>query len=258
MQTVIIENVRKSYGSKVAVEAFTARVEQGITALLGPNGAGKSTLFRMIAGLTQPQRGTITVLGINPYKAHRQVAAKIGVLPERNGLFENVTAARQLELYARLFGTTSEQAKKATIKVLDKVDLLEDADIKAGEFSQGMCKRLAIARALINNPEILLLDEPTEGLDPIQVMKLRELMLKLRDEGRTIMYNTHNLSEVAKVADQIIVMQKGIIKFDGSREAFQALSGSSGDSLEVMERAYQNILLGKVVEAVSVAAQNMS
>lgn len=242
MIEININLMSKRYGKKMVVQGFTARVRPGITALLGPNGAGKSTLFGLVAGLYRPSEGSVRVNGLDPYVLHRKVAGGMGVLPSRDGLLDRTGARQQLELFARLYGLNARTATERCALMLSELGLTASAGAHVGTFSTGMRKRLAIARAMLHQPEIVLLDEPTSGLDPDQAARLRNLMLSWRDEGRLIFFNTHSLSEVARVADTVMVMAGGRLLFSGSIADFLLHAPASGETAERMEQAYLSLL----------------
>ncbi|GEM49375.1 ABC transporter ATP-binding protein [Deinococcus cellulosilyticus] len=245
-----VQHLTRQFGNFNAVQDVNVAVPAGITALLGPNGAGKTTLFNLIAGLDLPTRGSIRVSGLDPYHQHRQTALQLGVLPAQDGLLGHLGARVQLEVYARLFGMGSSEARARTKTCLEQVGLGEIDHRPVSQFSTGMRKRLAIARSLLHNPQMILLDEPTAGLDPAQVLSLRLLLLKCREEGRLVLFNTHHLSEVARIADRVMVMREGRLLFDDTREAFMDLAPAGMGELERMEWAYQH-----VIEAVPLSLQ---
>lgn len=233
-----INNVSKIYNQHAALQNINISLRQGVVAVIGPNGAGKTTLFSLCSGLDVPSRGTVMVCGHDPYRQHDKVAQIMGVLPEVDGLIEGVPLNRQLEIYGGLFGLGGDQAKRRAIECISALNLEDNAHTMPSRMSKGMRKRSALARALLHDPQILILDEPTDGLDPIQVVSLRNLLIELKKCGKLILFNSHNLSEVARISDTIVVMSKGSVIFAGNKERFTENSPRVGDEFSQMEVAY--------------------
>ena len=170
-------------------------IDHGVTALLGPNGAGKSTLFRMLCGLTPPSRGTVDVLGANP-RTDRDVRGRVSLVPQQDALFDHLSASEFLEFAARTHAVVDPDG--AARRALELVDLTEVGTKPVGQFSKGMRQRVKVAAALVNDPEVLILDEPLTGLDPVQRRHMIALFHRLGDEGRCVLVSSHVLDEVAK------------------------------------------------------------
>ena len=181
--------------------------------LLGPNGSGKSTTIKMLLGLLHPSDGTISVLGRPP--ADVAVKARIGYLPEVSHLHAFLTPRETLQYYGRLFGFDAGTCHDRTEALLDMVDLRHAADRPVGEFSKGMARRVGLAQALVNNPDLLILDEPTSGLDPLGRMKVREIIQRLKNEGKTVFFSSHELGEVETVCDRVAIINQGELKVEG-------------------------------------------
>jgi ABC-2 type transport system ATP-binding protein len=203
----------RSFRERLAVERLTVGIEEGeIVGLLGPNGAGKTTTLRMIAGLIAPTSGTATVGGIDPGADPARAHETIGFLTEAPGFYERLTAEGNLSYFARFYDDV--KVGSAVERSLRLVGLADRARDRVGTFSKGMKQRLALARALVHQPAVLLLDEPTAGLDPEVAKELRALIGCLRDEGRTVLLSTHNLTEAEALSDRIAVLRTRLVALD--------------------------------------------
>ncbi|MGI2121847.1 ABC transporter ATP-binding protein [Shewanella baltica] len=207
MSLIQCQGLSQLYGSKKALNDVNFSLEAGAPiALVGPNGAGKTTLFSLLCGYLSPSAGTITLLGEAPNSP--KLLGKIAALPQDAVLDPNLTIASQLSFFARLQGMGVEQARQEAIRVLTLVDLADVAEQKPPSLSHGMSKRVSIAQALIGSPELVLLDEPTAGLDPANAKKVRELV-KALSPTTTFMISSHNLDELEKLCDQVLYLDKG-------------------------------------------------
>jgi ABC-2 type transport system ATP-binding protein len=209
-----VRDLTKRYGDKVAVDHLSFTVEPGrVTGFLGPNGAGKSTTMRLILGLDYPNTGTATING-KPYRDLPSPLRTVGALLEAKSVHPGRTARNHLLFLAQ----TQELPRSRVDEVLGLVGLQEVADKRAGSFSLGMSQRLGIAAALLGNPQVLLLDEPVNGLDPEGVLWIRNLMKQLAAEGRTILVSSHLMNEMAVTADYLIVIGRGKLIVESSTE----------------------------------------
>ncbi|KZK68812.1 ABC transporter ATP-binding protein [Shewanella baltica] len=207
MSLIQCQGLSQLYGSKKALNDVNFSLEAGAPiALVGPNGAGKTTLFSLLCGYLSPSAGTITLLGEAPNSP--KLLGKIAALPQDAVLDPNLTIVSQLSFFARLQGMGVEQARQEAIRVLTLVDLADVAEQKPPSLSHGMSKRVSIAQALIGSPELVLLDEPTAGLDPANAKKVRELV-KALSPTTTFMISSHNLDELEKLCDQVLYLDKG-------------------------------------------------
>jgi ABC-2 type transport system ATP-binding protein len=207
-------HLTRRFHRRLAVDDVSFDIARGeIFALLGPNGAGKTTILRLLAGLIQPSSGSVTIDGetLGPDTASR-LRTEIGFLTEAPGLWERLTVRDNLTVYARLYGMPSPAA--VVDQALDLFDMRARARQRAAELSKGLRHRVALARALIHNPRIVLLDEPTAGLDPESARDVRLLILRLRDADRAILLSTHNLDEVERVADRVAVLRARLVAVD--------------------------------------------
>jgi len=216
-----LENINFAYQKKEPVlTEVNINVPQGsIYGFLGPNGAGKSTTLRLILGLMKPQAGRISLFGENIKSSHPKYLARVGSLIESASLYEHLSATDNLKISAKYFNTPKNQIQG----ILEKVKLGHTGKKKTNDFSTGMKQRLGLALALQHNPEILILDEPTNGLDPNGIIELREIIKVLNDEGKTILLSSHILSEVEKIVDQIGIINNGSIVFEGSLSDLQEI-----------------------------------
>lgn len=210
--TPVIElnDISRRFGEIQALSEVTFRVDAGeVFGCLGHNGAGKTTSVRVMNGVLTPTSGSLKVLGLDPVAEGSALRRRTGVLTEAPSLDERLTARENLTVYANLYGVPPADVADRVQHLLDQFGLLERADDKTGGFSKGMKQRLALARALIHQPELLFLDEPTAGLDPMVAREVHDLILELRREGRTIFLCTHNLIEAQRLCDRIAVLRHG-------------------------------------------------
>lgn len=206
MSTLSLEQVSRWFGNVVAVNDVTMRLGPGVTGLLGPNGAGKSTLINMMAGFLAPSAGTVTLDG-RPLFRDVQVYREVGLVPEREEMYDAVTGWRFVLANARLHKLADpETAARRAIATVEMADA-QDRDIRT--YSKGMKQRIKMATAIVHDPTVLLLDEPFNGMDPRQRLHLMDLLHRLGDEGRTILFSSHILEEVEQIAGRIEVMVAG-------------------------------------------------
>ncbi|MET0727973.1 MAG: ABC transporter ATP-binding protein [Acidimicrobiales bacterium] len=206
-------DLTRSFPSGIALDGLTLSVDQGeVLALLGPNGAGKTTTVRLLNGILRPDRGSAKVLGMDPATDGDAVRRRTGVLTEHAGLDERLTARENLELTARMRGLDRRWAARRTIDLLERFGMADRADLIVQGTSTGQRKRLALARALLHDPDVLFLDEPTSGLDPAATRDVVELIGALATEhGRTIVLCTHFLGEAGRLADRMAVLHHGVL-----------------------------------------------
>ena len=220
MENNIIEvsNVTKVLGGHAVLSDINFQVPKGsIYGILGPNGSGKTTLLRILLGLFMPDTGEVTVLGQNPLSMTREVKNEIGFVLEDHGFNERLTAFQNIDFFAQVYGIANVKRKARILESLDKVDLSSYTMKQVGTFSKGMKQRLSLARALIHEPRILFLDEPTSNLDPEGTLYIRNLILRLsKDEGITIYINSHDLDEVERICTKIAILKHGNIMIQGA------------------------------------------
>lgn len=208
-----VEGLTKRYNSILAVEELTFEVQPGeCLALLGPNGAGKTTTLRLLCGLIAPTAGRIWIGGEPMGPERHALRGRIGYLPEAPGFWERLPAAKNLEIYARLYGLPDPRRRVAAL--LEAFGLADRAREPVAAFSKGMRQRLALARALLPDPPILLLDEPTAGLDPEAAREVRQWLLDLKGQGRTILLSTHLLEEAERLGDRVAILRTRLLALD--------------------------------------------
>ena len=220
--TIALEGVSRWYGNVVAVNEISFEVSPGVTGLLGPNGAGKSTLLHMLSGFLKPSAGTVTVLGESPWR-NPGIYRHLGLVPERESVYGGLTGYEFVLLSARLQGLADPH--EATRRAIAEVDLGAAATRATGGYSKGMKQRIKVAAALVHDPSVLLLDEPFNGADPRQRLHMTELFRRLAAEGRTIVFSSHILEEVERLAERVLVIVSGRLAASGDfREIRQLMT----------------------------------
>ena len=211
------KNLTKTYKDFVAVDGIDFEVKRGESfGLLGPNGAGKSTTMKMISSVSQRTSGELEILGKEPNTKGPEIRAHLGVVPQKDLLDRELKVWENLFVYGRYFGLSRKFLKNKVEELLDFAQLKEKRNNKAEELSGGMQRRLAIARGLVNEPEILMLDEPTTGLDPQARHILWDRLFRLKEQGVTLVITTHYMDEAEQLCDRLVVMDKGKIMAEGS------------------------------------------
>ncbi|WP_408959052.1 ATP-binding cassette domain-containing protein [Natrinema sp. 74] len=225
MAILEVNDLRKEYGGFVAVEGSSFDVERGeVFGVVGPNGAGKTTTLKTLAGLIEPTAGTAVVAGHTPGEPAMQ--RRLGFLPEESPLYEEMTAVSYLEFFADLYDVPKDVARERIHDSLDRLDL-EHRDRRIGNMSKGMQRKVAIARALVNDPDVLIFDEPASGLDPLTTNYIIEFTRELSDEGKTIVFSAHNLFHVESICDRLIIMNDGRIVARGTLEEIRDAHGGT-------------------------------
>jgi ABC-2 type transport system ATP-binding protein len=228
-----VENLTKHYGEVTAVNAitFTARPGQ-VTGFLGPNGAGKTTTMRMLTGFTPPTSGRAKVAGFDVFDQSMEVRKRVGYLPENVPLYRDMTTRGYLMYIAEIRGVR--QRRQRADEVLERVGLIHRADSRIRTLSKGMKQRVGLAQALIHDPQVLILDEPTIGLDPIQVLELRSLVREL-GRDHTLLFSTHILSEAEQVCDKLVIINQGQIIAQGAPSELRGQLEAGGRVLARVE-----------------------
>jgi len=221
---IVTENLTKRFGEITAVNQLTLSVQRGeVFGLLGPNGAGKTTTVRMLAALLIPSGGTARVAGFQVGENDQAIRRKIGLLPESPGLYDSLSAEQNLAFFGSMYGV--ENIAEQIQKYLELLGLWNRRYEPVGTFSKGMRQKLAIARALLHEPEVLFLDEPTSGLDPQASKLVREFIEGLKEEGRTIILTTHNLEEADRLCDRVAVISGHLLALDAPGELRRKIFG---------------------------------
>ena len=214
---IVAKGLKKVYGDFVAVDGIDFEVKQGEAfGLLGPNGAGKSTTMRMIASTSMRSGGELEILGKDPNKHGPEIRAHLGVVPQQDNLDRELKVWENLYIYGRYFGLSRKFMKKKIEELIEFAQLEEKRNSKTEDLSGGMKRRLTIARALVNEPDILMLDEPTTGLDPQARHVLWDRLFRLKEQGVTLVITTHYMDEAEQLCDRLVVMDKGRIMAEGS------------------------------------------
>jgi ABC-2 type transport system ATP-binding protein len=227
---IVVDDVSKWFGDVVAVSDVSFRVGDGVTALLGPNGAGKSSMLRLLCGLTTPSQGTVRVLGEDP---HGDVALyrRMGLVPQQEAVFGTLTGRRFVRLAAELQGLDAPDG--AAQRALQLVELDPDDPRPMTSYSKGMRQRAKVAHALVHDPEVVLLDEPLEGLDPRQRLHLISLFRRLGDEGRCVVVSSHVLDEVERFGSRVLVMVQGRLAAEGDFREIRSLMDDRTNRLRI-------------------------
>jgi len=233
-------NLTKHYSRQTAVKGLNFTVNKGeVFGFLGPNGAGKTTTLLMLMGLSHPSAGFAKVCGLDPLRNARDVKRIAGYLPENIGFYGDLTAVQNLEYVASLNGIQPDKASEKIDELLDMVELKQEARKKVGAFSRGMKQRLGFAEALIKDPQVLFLDEPTIGLDPEGALRLMEFIKTLnRDRKITVLLSSHNLYQVQKISHRVGIMIQGEMVAEGSIESLAKEKFGVGDKKYSLEEIY--------------------
>ena len=229
--TVKVDHVSKSFGDFTAVEDLTLRVRAGrVFGLLGPNGAGKTTSLRMIVNITAPDSGSIELFG---QRINSRIQDRIGYLPEERGLYKSMKVAEQLRFFAQLKNVTGKDAEQRIDTWLDRLKLSEWKQKKTRELSKGMQQKIQFISAVLHNPDLVILDEPFSGLDPINVDLLKAVVLDLKRAGKTVIFSTHAMDIAEKICDDICLINRAKKVLDGSIREVKKSFGRNSIALRV-------------------------
>jgi ABC-2 type transport system ATP-binding protein len=236
---ITVEGLRKRYGDVQAVDGVSLTVGRGeFYGILGPNGAGKTTTLEMTEGLRRPDEGTVRLLGESPFPRNPALLRRVGVQLQASAFFEKLTAREQIRTFASLYGVSAERADA----MLDTVGLTEKADTREDRLSGGQAQRLSIACALVHDPELVFLDEPTTGLDPQARRNLWDLLRAINHEGRTVVLTTHYMDEAEALCDRVAVMDRGrVLRVGAPAELIAELGAASLEDvfLQLTGREYR-------------------
>ena len=243
-----LSSVVKKYGDKKVIHNVTVDFEAGIYGFLGPNGAGKSTMLRMLSTVERPEEGFISYQDIDIYQMGEGYREKIGYVPQKFGYYPDFTAYKFLQYMAKLKDVSGEE--QVIREILEKVNLWQDKDKKVKTFSGGMKQRLNIAQGLLNDPEILLLDEPTVGLDPNERIRFKNFLLQI-SENKIVIFATHIVSDVEDIADRVIILNHGKIRLHENMEDLMELAGNNVwectlHEIEKIKKIRENCVVSKM------------
>jgi len=228
---ITVKDIHKSFGKVRAVRGVSFDAPDGkITGLLGPNGAGKSTTLRVLYTVLKPDQGSATIDGSDVVSDSLAARKRIGALPHGAGLYPHLTARENIAYYARLCGLDKQAIDERVADIIDLLEIGDFSDRRTKGFSHGQRTKVALARALVHNPQNVILDEPSNGLDVMATRSLRELILKLRNAGRCVLFSSHVMQEVAALCDDIIIIANGKVAIDDSVEGIRNRTGC--DDLE--------------------------
>lgn len=219
---IMFDRVAKSYGRINALNGVSLGISGGVTGILGMNGAGKSTLFKLMMGKIKPNSGAVRLFGIDPWK-NPAPYSKVGFVPEHEKLHDWMTAFEFITTFSRLHGMTRKEAEKEAMRVLDFVSLSDVIHKKIGQFSKGMRQRVKIAHALVNDPELIVLDEPLQGCDPLARTTIMNVIKELGAMGRTVLVSSHILNEIERITEQIVILHRGRILALGNSHAIREM-----------------------------------
>jgi sodium transport system ATP-binding protein len=226
-----VDGIHKSFGTVHAVRGVSFDAPDGkITGLLGPNGAGKSTTLRVLYTVLKPDQGTANIDGADVVSDSLAARRNIGALPHGAGLYPHLTARENIAYYANLCGIDKSEVDDRVSSIVKLLEIDAFADRRSKGFSQGQCTKVALARALVHDPQNVILDEPTNGLDVMATRSLRRLILKLKDAGRCVLFSSHVMQEVAALCDDICIIANGQVAIDDSIDGIRERTGE--DDLE--------------------------
>ncbi len=242
-----IRDLRKNYGNYCALDGLDMEIRKGaLYGFVGPNGAGKTTTIRIMSGLLRPDSGSVVIDGVNAVKAPNRIKEKFGYVPDYFGVYDNLKVSEYMEFFASCYGITGLKARKKNETLLAQVGLEEKSDAYVDGLSRGMKQRLCLARALIHDPELLIMDEPTAGLDPRTRIEFREMIKELQSQGKTILISSHLLGDLAEMCTDIGVIDHGkmvltgnieeiINRINSSRPLIIAIRGSLNTAMRILK-----------------------
>ena len=232
------------FGDLVAVDHVSFEVEGGeVFGFLGPNGAGKTTTLRMIYGVLQPTEGDVIVNGVSVREDPERARKYLGIMPEDAGLYARLTAEENLLYFGKLRGMQETELRRVIPEILERLGLMEKRYVLADKLSKGMKRKLAFARAILHNPEILLLDEPTSGVDVMSAREIRTMISEYASEGGTVVLSTHNMWEVQQLCHRVGIINRGRLVYVGSVEELERLTGE-----KEFEEIFVRLIKGEVAE----------
>ena len=228
---IVVKDLRKTFGEVKAVNGVSFEARDGeITGLLGPNGAGKTTTLRMLYSLLPPDDGEILIDGLDPTRDAMAIKRTLGVVPDSRGLYSRLTARENISYYGELHGMSKTRISQRIADLVETLDMADFIDRRTEGFSQGQRVKVAIARAMVHEPQTVLMDEPSNGLDVMSTRALRDYVRSLRSAGQSVVLSTHIMQEVAALCDRIVIIAKGEVAANGT--AAELLARAGCDSLE--------------------------
>lgn len=261
MEMIRTEDLTKKFGTFTAVDRLTFQVNKGeVFGLLGPNGAGKTTTIRMLCCLIAKTSGTARIgdYDVSDAKDAMKIRKMIGIVHDNVGLYESLSPYENLEFYGKMYETEQSKLKENIEKYLKALDLWDSRDKPVGSFSKGMKQKVAIARSLVHEPELLFMDEPTANLDPEAAKVIREILLDLKKENRTIFLNTHNLDEAQRICDRIGILKTKMMAVDTPMNLEKAMMGKKTVFvLEVISEKVLNAVKASKPKSVEVQGNSM-
>jgi sodium transport system ATP-binding protein len=226
-----VGSIRKRFGTVTAVDDVSFEAHDGtITGLLGPNGAGKTTTLRMLYAVMKPDAGQIAIDSVDAVASPQEAQTRLGVLPDGFGLYPRLTAREHIEYFGELHGISGARLQQRAHELIEMLDMSAIADRRTGGFSHGERTKVALARALVHDPQNVLLDEPTNGLDVMSTRAVRHIVRKLRDQGRCVLFSSHVMQEVSALCDSIVVIASGRVVANGTPNELRNQTGE--DNLE--------------------------
>lgn len=249
---VEITGLYKNYGSFLALNQLNLHIDKGeLFGFVGPNGAGKTTTMKILSGLLKASAGEVTVNGVDALRQNDKLKAQIGYMPDFFGVYDNLKAIEYMEFYASIYGIRGKQATTYCLELMDLVNLSDKANFYVDSLSRGMKQRLCLARSLVHNPELLILDEPASGLDPRARFEMKGILRNLHDMGKTIIISSHILSELAEMCTTIGIIDRGRMLLKGSvQDIMSELNTSNPLSIRILSGKEQAVKLLKENPAV--------
>ena len=222
LPAVMLESVSKWYGEVIGINDVSLAIDGGVTGVLGPNGAGKSTLFKLLLGRLRPSQGSVRLFGTDPWESTSPFR-RVGYVSETEPLYEWMTALDFITTMARLHGMTRDEAKERAEHVLDFVGLTDGRHMEVGKYSKGMRQRVKIAHALVHDPDLIILDEPLHGCDPLARTSIMSVIRELGNRGKTVIVSSHILEEIERITEQIVILHNGRLLALGNLHAIRGL-----------------------------------
>ncbi len=240
-----IENLTKTYGRLVAVNKLNLTVEaKQVHGFLGPNGAGKTTTIKILVGLLRPDSGSVKILGEDADGDRPSIRQKFGYMPELPKFPKHLTGIELLDIYGRMYGMSKAARLQRIPELLKMVGLEGRGGDRVGHYSKGMQQRIGIAQALLNNPELVILDEPSIGLDPVGMVEVRDMVKEIVKTGKTVFFSSHLLGEVQQICDHVTVLHQGTVRFSGTLEEISSKARPGRRIVVEVDRATDSILAG--------------